>query len=279
MRTRQWVRALGLTLLLAAAAGAQDRVVVVPLDAPYLDNARAGTRFLIQQLERLIDATSDHRELRALQLRADRTLRRAMAFEDALRVGVTRERLYRDFNDLDDRLHEVLQDVTAATTNYPGLSRHAFGISQADRQLHWMLSQGDTTPTRSRDVLARQAEALADESKDLYRAARGIIAGDRQFEPVLTSVERFDRAADHFRDVAKRDGSLDHLRKDYDDVIQTWNAMVRAINALPAEDHAYLRNRAVRLEGLFDRIAKLLSIEGERGRIILRFGPVEVRNR
>jgi hypothetical protein len=171
---------------------------------------------------------------------------------------------------MDRKLHDLIHAVQALGPDQRSLQRAAARVEQADRQLHYALSAGDTSPDRGRQVIQRQAQALLAEARELQRATRYALTGPRQVRQLDDDLARLVDAAEHFtKSVAQRQDP-EHLRGDFRDVRQAWERVTAAVNALPpAEGNSYLRRRAQQVDAVYDLLFAHLRLEGNRPRIIL----------
>lgn len=233
----------------------------------FLVTAREQTRRLIAELEGLqeeIVAELRGQKERELYQRADAVLIDLRQFQRALRAGVTREHLARDFGRLDRRLHELLEDLQAVGQERRSLVRAAARVQQADHELHYALFQGDTSGENRRQVALRQASLLLAEARELQRTAQYVLANNRQGQHVAESIEQFVRSADHFWRSVDKEANAGHLRRDFTALNSAWQHVTRDLNALPQrEGFNYLRSRAQRVDAVHDRLYRHWGPDGE----------------
>src|SRR5262249_23758289 len=127
-------------LLEAPAARAQ------PIDEAYLSGVRQWAHSLVTELERFqedVVAELNGVKERVLYRKADAALSRAQHFHGALKAGISREHLYRDFAEMDKKVHELI-DSARAVSGLPGkrLQRATARLRYADEKLHYALSKG-----------------------------------------------------------------------------------------------------------------------------------------
>ena len=110
--------------------------------------------------------------------------------EDLFTTTTPREDLYKQFDSLDDQvtgLQKAMSELSAHHPTLPARARDDLRVLTDD--LHFIVSEGDDSPERFRQVLARQAKAISDSAKKLSRTAqyvlgetsgRGELLGDMQ---------------------------------------------------------------------------------------------------
>jgi hypothetical protein len=249
-----------------------------PAERHYLGGARDAVNRLASELERLQeDAAAEltGQKERELYRRSDSLLGDLRRFQRSLKAGVKREQLYGDFTQMDRKLHDLLNDLRALGPNYRSVQRDVYRVSQADQQLHYALSFGDTTPERGREVVKRQTQALLAEIEELQRTSRYALEGTREGQPVAASLDRFAAAVQVFNRGVERGADRDRLRDDYAAVDKAWSQVLSRLNELPPrEGYIHVRRRAQEVDAIHDRLMRQLGLEGSRSRIILPYpGP------
>ncbi len=239
----------------------------------YLANIQERARWLLAELERFQeDAVVELRGQRERELyqRADAVLTDLRHFRRSLHGSVAREHLVDDFRRMDRKLHDLLETVHAYGDKFPSLQRAAARVRQADQQLHYALFQGDTSEVTTKQVVARQAHALAWEAQEFERIARFALTSDRPGRQALEAdVHAFTEAAEHLHKGLRAGFNRQHLLRDMRAMEQTWSRVVRGLRVLTPRENVFLVRRAERLDLALDRLHRQLALEGERTRFIV----------
>jgi len=257
---------LAVSQFAAAHGGAQKQ-------DEYLRDVRASAQQLVHDLEELqnvvVSELSGQKE-RSLFRRVDGSLREALAFQNALKDGVNRNDLYRHFEHLDPKLHELLQEVRSQGVKQKALQRAIDQVLATDDHLHYVLSAGDTTEARVQKVIERQAKALAVTAQDLERTATFAL-GDASGQAVLLGdLKTFDRAAQQFNKIVHDNKDKKVTQAAFVAVNASWDKVIAGLKSLPPEDNVFLLRSATRADQLHDRLFRLLGMKGERPNLTIR---------
>jgi hypothetical protein len=240
----------------------------------YVDSIRDQARTLADEVERFqqdVTLTLRGEKERELYDNADEVLQYLRQFRRSLRGGATREQVYRDFDKMDRRLHELIDAGRERIREQPVLQRDLARVEAADNQLHYALSQGDTTPERGRDVIRRRAADLYSDAQDFQRTADYALSSNRAAGQIRDAARAFVDSADHFRKDVERGAERDHMRREFGEVERAWGAVAEGLNRLsPYEGNSYLRSRALQLDSEIDALHRLLEMEGNRPRILMQ---------
>jgi hypothetical protein len=239
------------------------------LNAQYHDNVRHWAQQLAQDIQALMEDISielPRREQRELYRRADRTLQAVRHFRQSLRAGVGRDHIYRDFNDMDREVHGLLEAMRDVDKDERALRRAASRINYADQQLHYAISHGDTSEGRRREVVERQARALATEATELYQTARYVLPDGPRGRHIEEMMRQFMDEANlfHRKMQERNEGWLVPVRAYFEKVDKDWYRVARDLGALTARENAYLRNRIERVELIMAQLYQRLDVPGTR---------------
>ncbi len=232
----------------------------------YLANVQERARWLLAELERFQeDAVVELRGQRERELyqRADAVLTVLRHFRRSLHGSVAREHLVDDFRRMDRKLHDLLETVQAFGEKFPALQRAAVRVRQADHQLHYALFQGDTSEETTKQVVTRQAHALATEAQEFERTARFALATDRPGRRALEEdIHAFAEAAEHLHKGLHAGFNRPHLLRDMKALEQAWSRVGRGLRVLTPRENEFLVRRAERFDLALDRLHRRLALEG-----------------
>jgi hypothetical protein len=256
--------------LLPPPARAADKAAEV-LSKEYVTVVRAETGYLVRAVERLQEAIVEElsgRKERTLYRRADEVLTLALEFEAALRGAPTRAQLYAWFTEFDGKMHELLEAVDGLGKEARGLRREAARVREADEELHFALSAGDTSAERVRQVMKRQARRLLSSARELERTAQYALLkmpGDVSPGDFRKLVE----AAALFEKSAEAGAAPEQLRKAFAELDRAWAKAVGVLKQVKPRENRYLLRSAAEVDRLHERLHRLLGLKGERARLIL----------
>lgn len=260
-------------LLCGAAVSAADRPTEKTLTTEYLTQAREGTRQMIHDLDHLqsvIVAELHGEKVHDLYQRTDAVLAEAEAFAAALKSGVAREDLYPRFDKLDQQLQALLKSLDALGVDQRALHRAANYLRATDDQLHYLLSAGDTSAARLRQVVERQARALAATADEMVGTANFALAEIKGQSVLLGDIKKFAEVAHRFQQELPAKTDREDLQRAFHTVNQAWDKVVEGMKAVPPQENVFLLRSAVRIDQLHERLFKLLGISGERKGITVR---------
>jgi len=230
------------------------------------------TRELDREVESLQDilAELDGEKERTVYRLADAVLTDVEGFQKSLKPEISRDRLYKAFDELDRKLQGLLKAVKELGPGQRLLRRSAVKARSATDHLHYAVSVGDTSESRTKQVLERQTQGLADAVQDLDKTAgyslgaipgRAVLAGD--LHKLSEATEQFHKGLAAGKDRAQ-------LRKEFAVVNQAWERAIQGMRNLKAGDHMHLLRAVGRFDRLHERVYLLLGIEGERPQFIIR---------
>jgi hypothetical protein len=263
---------LGLMVVVIGAGSAwSEAPPEVAVGAKTRESLRADAVRLMRALENLQEAIvqdlSGGKE-RSLYRKADAALKRAEIFRRALKENVTREQLWKAYDELDARIQELLKAAEALGADARALRREAARVDAAEEELQYTLSAGNAPLPRKQGVLKRQARRLLTDARELERTAQYALssrgaasAGDfRRFVEAVAALQKGVEAG----------ASPEQLRKDYDKVGAAWLKAVAVVRQLKASENLYLLRVAARTDRALARMHVLLGIPGKRPGLILQ---------
>jgi hypothetical protein len=208
---------------------------------------------------------------RDLYASGDEVLQHLRDFRRGLRGGATREQLDDEFGRLDRRVHQLIETGRALAQDRAVLQRDLTRIEEADNQLHYALSSGNTSDDRGREVLRRRAADLVADVQDLQRTADYALAGNRAGGPVRDALGGLAESAERFRRVAEKGEERSRLRREFGEVERAWAAVADGLNRLaPFEGNRYLRGRAQQVDADLDHVHRILDMDTDRPRILMQ---------
>lgn len=258
-----------LAVAIVAQARAEDR-------APNREESASiqeATKDLIREVENLQDLLEEQsgEKVLAVYRQADAMLAGVEAFQKSTKSDASRERLYKAFDEQDRKLHDLLKAVRdLGPEQRLALKRAVARVRAADNQLHYMLSVWDTSEGMTKQVLERQTLSLLDAAQQLDKTGghslgtvqgHGVLIGD--FHKLAEEVEQFQKGLNAGNDRAQ-------LRKDFAVVNRAWGRAIEGMRDLKAGDHMRLLRAAGQFDRIFERLHRLLIIEGERPKLIIR---------
>jgi len=243
-----------------------------PSDQKHLSDIQDGARLLLFEVNRLqeevIGELSAAKE-RDIYHRADAVLDELQQFHKALKPGMAREPLYKKYDEMDRKLHELVEAVRALRPK-GALQRAVERIEFADQILHYSLSQGDPSEGKGRQVVERQAQALTTAAQQLYQTAQYALAKEVPGRAGLEQdLKKFAAAAEAFRKSVKERYNLPQLQTDFAAVNKAWLEVTRGMRSLPARVNVFLLRSAEKVDAIHERLHRQLGIKGERPTLVI----------
>jgi hypothetical protein len=269
--------ALGLILTGWTATVAEERKLPAKeagdaVTEAYLTTVRAAAAQLANEIESLqqtiIAETADKKD-RSLYQKADVVLDEIGGFQRIVKAKVTRDDLYKRFDQLDESLHGLIKAGREQEKGQRALMRALNFVQAADDHLHYVLSEGDVSEKRAQVILARQARALTAAVAELESTANFALGAAPGAGVLLSDLRKFHQAAEVFSKnlVAKADRA--DLQKRFAPLQDAWNKVIRGMKLLPERENVFLLHSAARVDQLYDRVARLLGIDEKRPQLIV----------
>jgi len=232
---------------------------------------QAAARELTRDLEHLqedIIADLAGRKEQTLYRQADAALTGIVHLQKSLKPGAARKDLYDVFDPMDRMLHELLKAVRDLGPDQRALQRAADRVDNADEELHYALAAGDPTGVRTKQLLERQARALAVAALKLDRTAEYALGAVPGRSVVQGDLRKLVDAAEHFQKSLAAAGEQKDRQRDFVAVNQAWGRAVQGLNLLKGS--RYLLHSAIRVNQIHERLFRLLGIKGERPNLSIR---------
>ena len=258
MRTRPRLVFAGLIAAVVAGPVTAQQAT----DAEYLGRVQEWSRQLVNDLDYLQqDLSYDVPGQRGRELAelAAVAYQRARQLHRGLKVGVSREQLYKDFSALDAPLHKLLHAVRSLPANERSIHRAAARVHNADQQLHHALSHGDETPARVPEVLTRQIRLLAQQASELSGTIDWATGGSSVGARMRKAGSTFSAAAQQLRVSVEEGYDQEKVRRDFVQVANAWREVVGALNAPEANPAYYLRTKASQTHETVERLRQRLN--------------------
>jgi hypothetical protein len=198
-------------------------------------------------------------------------LRQAEAVIDDLRTfarvarpGMPRERMVRAFGQLDRNQRQLLEAVRRQTGDNRVLRRVAERVARSAERLHRAFSAKVEPGPRPGPDLAREAEDLLTQSKQLQRTTNSVLTDAGIGRGIKRNLDQFVERAERFSRSAKGGADIDRLRREFAATVEPWSAAVRDINTLPpASGYGTMRQQAQRVEQIGRWIQRQLGAKGD----------------
>ena len=184
--------------------------------------------------------------------------------------AVTREDLYKQFDSVDSQVAILRKVLPELAPKQPVLLRGAERIRFLTVDLHFVVSQGDTSPERFRQVLVRQATALGDVTNKLSATAQYALGVDPGRGELLVAMQKLAEASRNFEKVAGTTADLEKCRKEFSALNEAWQQVVRGVSLLPPKENGYLLRGANQADAIHERLFRLLQIKGDRSALTIR---------
>lgn len=265
MKWKTWATLCLLCLGCLAPAVAQERRFQEPRDpraslqrGSSLSSVGRWTDQLANELEHLQEDLYFERGRypRELTVQAEQALRAATHFQAVLSRTDDPEHLARDFREMDQQVHDLVQRLNRAEDSR--MRRQASRIQYADQQLHYLLRSATGEDTGGvREVLARHAHVLENESRTLEQLTERLRTRERREAEVYEAIRDFADEAEHFHEVVEEGADGEPLRNDFRKLDEQWHRVAEQLNA--SHYGLYVRRSAQRINQVHNQIHDLLG--------------------
>lgn len=201
---------------------------------------------------------------KALFLLADQSLNELDLLDHALADKTpTRELVYKQFDRADAKVAALVKGVSELSPKRAALARAAERLRVQSGDLHYVLSAGDGTAERQRQVLGRQARSMKSAAKQFAVAAEYAILDRPGRAPFLDAAKKFAGQCEAF-DSAAAGGDLDVCKKEFSTLTDSWREVVDGFLKLSPKEDYHIARQGFRLDEYHRRLFELLKIPGKR---------------
>ncbi len=263
------VLAVGMVVSPAAGRAAEPEQTI---NRDYVTAARKSVDMMSALVEHLQDDSVEElagvKEKTLFRL-ADQTQHELELLDKALTAkNPTRQDLYKQFDSVDRKVAALVKATADLSPKRPTLQRGADRVRVQNDDLHFLLSAGDGTKERERQVLVRQARSMKTAAKQFAAAAEYAILERPGGTPFIDAVKKLAEQCETFEKSAG-EGNLDQCKKDFSTLTDTWGQVVRGFLLLsPREDYHIVR-LGFRVDQYHLRLFELLKIPGKRPQLTM----------
>jgi len=191
-------------------------------------------------------------------------------FEDDLNKTKESDALLKRYQELDGKLQKFLVALRAAGPEQRGLTRAADYIGSANEELFYALAMSGEGPHYDGPVMLRQAQAFGRAVKDLERAAKVSLGAKLDQAVLQDEIAKLGVAAERFEKGLQSKSTENERRDQFKPVDQAWDKVVQTFSLLPPDQNVFLLRSAARVDGLHERMYRLLGITGKRPHLSIR---------
>jgi len=191
-------------------------------------------------------------------------------FEDDLNKKKDSDNLLKRYHELDAKLQKFLVVLRGTGPEQRGLTRAADYIGSANEELFYTLAMSGEGPHYDGPVMLRQAQAFGRAVKDLERAAKVSLGGKLDQAILQDEIAKLGIAAERFEKGLQSKATEKERRDQFKDVDQAWDKVVQTFSLLPPDQNVFLLRSAARVDGLHERMYRLLGITGKRPHLSIR---------
>jgi hypothetical protein len=202
---------------------------------------------------------------RGLYNQADKIQMDLANLEVLLTRKVARDAVYSTYAQADSKVNRLLDDLQGIATWDPAVRMAARRVRDAQQDLHFALSGGDTAPARVAELVHGQTLLLHSRVEDLEGLVRFALLNQQpslrgwkeDFDNLRKSVAALQRAE---QDKSTRED----LKKQLHQTDKAWNHLVVRYRALPEGQYAYVRHAFAQVDRVLERLATLLGVTDKR---------------
>jgi len=175
----------------------------------------------------------------------------------------TRDAIYKQSNRVDTKIAALAKAISELSPKRPVLARQGERIRVQSVDLHFVLSVGDDTKERQRQVLVRQAKSMESAAKQFVVASEYALLDRPGRAPFMAAVKKFAEQCESFEKLAG-DSELDLCKKEFSTLTEGWNEVVRGFLKLSPKEDYHIARLGFRLDGYHLRLFELLKMPGKR---------------
>lgn len=254
-----YIFAASLVLLPArAAAGGDD----------YKAAVTAAARELSRQLVFLQQAIANipgPPEGRGIYRQGDQVQYNLIFFQQQIKRAGSREELVLNFDQLDQKLQQLLDDIKGFEKWDVALRYVVRKVQAAESDLHFAVFSGDDKKTSQ--VAYRQTLALLAKTTNLDGMYRYRFEGEKSLKPWNEQMKALHQALDGLKEMQKAKkpkASKAELKDQFQKINQAWDKLLSMVKDAPKGQYILLRSDAAQVDQAFFRLARLLGVKMER---------------
>jgi hypothetical protein len=265
---------LGASLLFPSSVGrAQELTNPAKLEQKNLVRIRVAVKHLTGQAETLHEDVLEYLDSGKqliLYRQAEAVLVQLVKLDESLSPELGRKRLYEEYDQVELKLNELLKGVRALGQGEKALQRQALRVEFAGDDVYYIISSGDITPERTRNVIERQTRTLDEAAKDLNRSAKYALGGVPGRAVGLEAIGMLAEASGKCRKNLASGIKIDGFRDDFAALTNAWRKVIDQMEALSPQEDYYLLRSAGRIDLLYGRLHERLEIKGKCPRLSVR---------
>jgi len=180
----------------------------------------------------------------------------------------TRQSLYTQFDRADSRVADLVKATSELSPKRPALVREVERIRVQNDDLHFLLSVGDGTKERQRQVLVRQAKSMKIGARQFAVAADYALL-DRPGRVVfMDAVKKYAELCEMFEKSAG-ESDIEKCKKDFSTLTETWGEVVRGFLRLSPREDYHIARLGFRVDQYHRRLFELLKMPGNRPQLTM----------
>jgi hypothetical protein len=263
---------MALVLLIAGTASppANGKGPEDPLPPANLAGVRGAAQLLAQELDNaeqyIVLSLRSGKDERTFYKQADAALGQVRKFNKDLTDKTARKQLYKEFDQLNDKLDKLLNHVKDRFALDAPLRLIANRIRAAREEVRYNLLLGDTDEGRSRELLQSQIGALLAAVENLNATGQYALSSDPDQAELLVNMKAFLQATQKFQLAMANGAKGAELRRSFEIVFSTWDKVVTGMTMVSATENASLARSTLRTDTAFERVHRLLEYGGKRPR-------------
>ncbi|CAN5277610.1 hypothetical protein BH11PLA2_BH11PLA2_30960 [soil metagenome] len=177
--------------------------------------------------------------------------------------------LYKQGDRVDAKIIALVKGISELSPKRPALVRVVERIRVQSDDLHFVLSAGDETKERQRQVLVRQAKSLKSAAKLFAVSAEYALLDSPGRAPFLDSAKKLAEKCESFEKLAA-DSELDVCKKEFSILTEVWAQVVQGFFKLSPKDDFHIARQGFRLDECHRRLFELLKTPGKRPIFVMK---------
>ena len=175
----------------------------------------------------------------------------------------TREALYKQFDRSDSKVAALVKAISTLSPKRPALTRETERVRVQNDDLHYVLSVGDGTQGRQKQVLVRQAQSMKSAAKQFVAAADYAILDRPGRARFMDVAKAFAEECESFETLSAA-GDLDTRKKAFATLTEVWGQVVQGFRLLSPREDYHIARLGFRVDQYHRRLFELLKMPGKR---------------
>jgi hypothetical protein len=182
-------------------------------------------------------------------------------FQQQLQRQVAREQLMLNFDKMDGKLQQLLDDIKGFEQWDAAMKSVARRVRAAEHDLQFALAGGAGAPAGGPKLAYRQTLALLTKSENFAGMVRYVFAEQAILPQWNADLAALSQAIAKLQSVQKNKAAPEDVKNQLRATDQTWEGLVARLKALPQGQYILLQSDAAQVDQVIFRLAQIAGIK------------------